>query len=87
VSLLMVALGVYSYITIPVRMVPRIPTPNLGVVTKFPGMSAEDMDRYIVSTALERADYNMSAAARTLGTTRQTLRYRAQKYGLSDGKS
>ncbi len=46
-SLLMVALGVYSYLTIPVRMVPQIPTPNLGVVTKFPGMSAEDMERYI----------------------------------------
>jgi len=43
----MVALGVYSYLTIPVRMVPRIPTPNLGVVTRFPGMSAEDMERYI----------------------------------------
>jgi len=46
-ALLMVALGVYSYLTIPVRMVPRIPTPNLGVVTRFPGMSAEDMERYI----------------------------------------
>ncbi len=46
-SLLLVVLGVYSYLTIPVRMVPRIPTPNLGVVTLFPGMSAEDMERYI----------------------------------------
>ena len=50
-------------------------------------LSLEDMDRYIVSTALERADHNMSAAARTLGTTRQTLRYRAQKYGLTESKS
>ena len=50
-------------------------------------LSLEDMDRYIVSTALERAGNNMSAAARTLGTTRQTLRYRAQKYGLTDSKS
>ena len=50
-------------------------------------LSLEDMDRYIVSTALERAGHNMSAAARTLGTTRQTLRYRAQKYGLTDPKS
>ncbi len=47
VSLLMVALGAYSFITIPQRMVPQIPTPNIGVVTKFPGMSAEDMQRYI----------------------------------------
>ena len=43
----MVGLGVYSFLTIPQRMVPKIPTPNIGVVTKFPGMSAEDMGRYI----------------------------------------
>jgi len=46
-SLLMVGLGIYSFLTIPQRMIPRIPTPNIGVVTKFPGMSAEDMERYI----------------------------------------
>jgi len=45
-------------------------------------MSLEDMDRLIVRTALERSGYNITAAARTLGTTRQTLRYRAQKYDL-----
>ncbi len=46
-SLLMVGLGVYSFLTIPQRMAPKIPTPNIGVVTKFPGMSSEDMERYI----------------------------------------
>ncbi len=46
-SLLMVAVGVYSFLTIPQRMIPKIPTPNIGVVTQFPGMSAEDMERYI----------------------------------------
>jgi DNA-binding NtrC family response regulator len=45
-------------------------------------MSLDDMDRHIVATALERAGYNVTAAARNLGTTRQTLRYRARKYGL-----
>ena len=45
-------------------------------------MSLEDMDRYIVKVALDRTSYNMTAAARNLGTTRQTLRYRAQKYGI-----
>lgn len=44
---LMIALGVYSYLTVPERMVPRIPSPNIGVVTLFPGMPAEDMERYI----------------------------------------
>jgi len=46
-SIVMVALGVYSFLSIPQRMVPKIPTPNIGVVTKYPGMSAEDMERYI----------------------------------------
>ncbi len=46
-SFLMIGLGVYSFLTIPQRMAPKIPTPNIGVVTKFPGMSAEDMERYI----------------------------------------
>jgi transcriptional regulator with PAS, ATPase and Fis domain len=45
-------------------------------------MSLEDMDRYIVSTALDLSDFNVMAAARKLGTTRQTLRYRVQKYGI-----
>jgi DNA-binding NtrC family response regulator len=50
-------------------------------------MSLEDMDKHIVKTALERSDYNLTAAARTLDTTRQTLRYRAQKYGLKAPES
>ncbi len=45
-------------------------------------MALDDMDKYIIQQALERADYNVTAAARALGTTRQTLRYRIQKYGL-----
>jgi hypothetical protein len=32
-----------------------------------------------------RADGNLSAAARMLGTTRQTLRYRVKKYGIQTG--
>jgi len=45
-------------------------------------LSLKDMDRFIVRSALERSANNVTAAARMLGTTRQTLRYRAQKYGL-----
>jgi DNA-binding NtrC family response regulator len=45
-------------------------------------VSLEDIDRFVVKAALERAGGNLTAAARLLGTTRQTLRYRAQKYGL-----
>ncbi len=46
------------------------------------GMALEDMDRYIIKSALERHGYNVLATARALGTTRETLRYRIQKYGL-----
>ncbi len=45
-------------------------------------MSLEDMDRHVVATAVMRAQGNLSAAARMLGTTRQTLRYRVKKYGI-----
>ncbi|MFD2110722.1 sigma-54-dependent transcriptional regulator [Thiorhodococcus fuscus] len=47
-------------------------------------MALDEMDRYIIRTALERSDQNVTAAARALGTTRETLRYRIQKYGLKD---
>jgi transcriptional regulator with GAF, ATPase, and Fis domain len=46
-------------------------------------MALEDMERHIIQTALERYDHNVMATARALGTTRETLRYRIQKYGLA----
>jgi two-component system response regulator AtoC len=45
-------------------------------------MALDDMDKFIIKTALERADYNLTAAARNLGATRETLRYRVRKYNL-----
>lgn len=54
-------------------------------VIKLPldgSMALDDMDSFIIKTALERADYNLTAAARALGTTRETLRYRVRKYQL-----
>jgi DNA-binding NtrC family response regulator len=46
-------------------------------------MPLDAMDRYIIKTALERNQGNVTRAARALGTTRETLRYRIQKYGLT----
>jgi DNA-binding NtrC family response regulator len=46
-------------------------------------MALDDMDCHIIKTVLERLDGNVTAAARALGTTRETLRYRVRKYGLS----
>lgn len=48
-------------------------------------MALEDMDRHIIKTALDRHGGNVMATARALGTTRETLRYRIQKYGLGKG--
>ncbi len=45
-------------------------------------MALDDMDRHIIKTALERNKYNVAATARALGTTRETLRYRINKYEL-----
>lgn len=45
-------------------------------------MALDDMDRFIIKTAMERADNNLAAAARALGATRETLRYRVRKYNL-----
>ncbi|MHB8454448.1 MAG: sigma-54-dependent transcriptional regulator [Acidiferrobacterales bacterium] len=46
-------------------------------------MALEDMDRHIIQLALERNNFNVTAAARALGATRETLRYRIQKYNLA----
>lgn len=67
-ALLMAGLGAYSYVTIPSRMVPKIPTPNIGVVTQFPGMSAEDMERYI-TRPLEKRLQIAGGVQYTLGTS------------------
>jgi transcriptional regulator with GAF, ATPase, and Fis domain len=45
-------------------------------------MNLDDMDRHIIQTAVERSGHNIVAAARALGTTRETLRYRIRKYGI-----
>jgi DNA-binding NtrC family response regulator len=42
------------------------------------------MEKRIIETALDRAQYNVTAAARLLGITRQTLRYRIEKHGLRE---
>ncbi|MDD5035710.1 MAG: sigma-54 dependent transcriptional regulator [Methylococcaceae bacterium] len=45
-------------------------------------MNLDDMDRHIIESTLERTGHNTVAAARALGTTRETLRYRIRKYGI-----
>ncbi len=54
-----------------------------GLVIPLDGsLSLHDMEKFIIQEALNRTDDNVTAAARMLGTTRETLRYRVQKYNL-----
>jgi len=45
-------------------------------------MGLEAMDRFIINAALERNQYNVTATAQMLNTTRDTLRYRIRKYEI-----
>ena len=46
------------------------------------GLSIEDIEKRVIEEALEKTQGNVSDASRLLGVTRNTLRYRIQKYGL-----
>lgn len=45
-------------------------------------MGLDEIDRFIINAALEQNHYNVTAAARMLDTTRDTLRYRINKYNI-----
>ncbi len=45
-------------------------------------LSLDEMEAHIIEEALERHRFNVTATARALGTTRQTLRYRIEKHGI-----
>jgi len=58
-------------------------TTQEGVFIPLDGsLSLHEMEKFIIQEALNRCDANVTAAARMLGTTRETLRYRVQKYHL-----
>jgi transcriptional regulator with GAF, ATPase, and Fis domain len=47
------------------------------------GIDLEQIERTLVEKALEKADGNVTRAARLLNLTRDTMRYRIEKFGLS----
>ncbi|MEY4720111.1 MAG: hypothetical protein RL563_2729, partial [Pseudomonadota bacterium] len=54
-----------------------------GVFIPLDGsLNLHEMEKFIIQEVLNRTDANVTAAARMLGTTRETLRYRVQKYHL-----
>lgn len=50
-------------------------------------LGLDDIDRTVIDAVLRRHHHNVTAAARTLGTTRDKLRYRIRKYGLVSDKA
>lgn len=62
---------------------PTLTNHENGIFLPLDGsLSLQDMEKYLIQEVLNRTDENVTAAARMLGTTRETLRYRVQKYNL-----
>ena len=68
-ALVLAGAGFAAYLSTPQRMVPKVPHPNIGVVTHFPGMSAVDMQRYITAP-LEKQIQLVGGIRYMLGTSR-----------------
>jgi DNA-binding NtrC family response regulator len=49
-------------------------------------MRLEDAERSLLVGALQKTGYNVTQAARLLGITRDTLRYRMEKHGLGPSR-
>ena len=49
------------------------------------GIELESLEKDLIRQALEQANGNKTQAAALLGLTRDTLRYRIDKYGLESG--
>ena len=53
-----------------------------GFVLPHQGLNLEDLERSLLTQALQRSHNNQTKAANLLGITRHTLRYRLEKHGL-----
>ena len=56
---------------------------SIGIAAHNAGAKLSDVEREMVMQALEKTDWNVSKAARTLGLTRDMLRSRMEKYSLA----
>ena len=61
---------------------PRGPSGEVRIDFPDSGLSLEAVERALLVAALEKSGGNQSAAARLLGVSRDTLRYRMEKFGL-----
>lgn len=58
------------------------PPPPAAPLTLAGGSTLDQIEREMLSQALERSHWNVTHAARLLGISRDTLRYRIDKHGL-----
>jgi DNA-binding NtrC family response regulator len=61
------------------------PTGEIQIDFPDSGVSLEAVEKALLERALEKTSGNRSAAARLLGISRDTMRYRMEKYGLEEG--
>jgi DNA-binding NtrC family response regulator len=64
----------------------KVGSPGAPFLLPEEGVDLEAVERSLIEQALDRTQGNQSAAARLLGITRYTLRYRLEKHGLMPGR-
>ena len=57
--------------------------PPVEVKVDEQGLVLDDVERRLIAEAMERSSGNQSKAARLLGVSRDTLRYRLKKHGMA----
>jgi len=65
------------------RATPGMARAGTAVATDGQGLVLDDVERKLIAEAMERASGNQSKAARLLGVSRDTLRYRLKKHGMA----
>ncbi len=65
------------------RAAPLRPREKLVPAVEEQGLVLDDVERKLIAEAMERSGGNQSKAARLLGVSRDTLRYRLKKHGMA----
>jgi len=60
------------------------PSEDFRGVVPVGEMTLEEMEKHAIGEALERSSHNQVRAAKMLGISRDTLRYRMKKFGLAE---